>query len=183
MEYVVLGARSLIATVLVVATVGKVRDLAGLAQSLLGWRLVPPRLAGPVATAVVTVEGALALALVVARGAFLTAALVISSVFFAVLATTVGLVLRRGTDGASCACFGSRPSRLGRRHVWRNLLLAGAGLVGAAGVGTSAHTVSPGGAVLALTVGLVCAIAVVTLDALVELVTPPSPRTLHSPST
>ncbi len=182
MEYVALGARSLIATVLVVATVAKVRDLAGLAQTLLGWRLLPPSLTGQVATAVVTVEGGLALALVVARGAFLTAALVISSVFFTALATTIGFVLRRGTIGASCACFGSRPSRLGRRHIWRNLVLAGAGLVGAAGVGTSAHTVSPGGAVIALTVGLVGAIVVVTLDALVGIVNP-SPRALHSPST
>lgn len=181
MEYVVLGARSLIATVLVVAAVGKVRSLPALVQTLHGWRLLPPGLVGPVATAVIAVEGALALTLVASRGALLTAALLVSSAFFVALATTIGLVLSRGTVGASCACFGSTPYRLGRRHVWRNLALAGMSLVGAAGVATSTPTVNPGGVVLALTVGLICAVVVVSLDALVELVTP-SPRTLHRPT-
>ncbi|WP_344542654.1 MauE/DoxX family redox-associated membrane protein [Actinomadura fulvescens] len=108
--------------VLVVAVVGKVRDVRRFAASIGGYRVLPGRLTGPAAVAAIAAELAAVVLLVppdTRRWGGLVAAVV-----FAVFLVAMVSVLRRGLR-VDCGCFGSakRTNLVSRRTVARTSVL------------------------------------------------------------
>lgn len=134
-----------VAAVLLVAALGKLRDVRGFAASVAGYRLLPGRLSRPVAVAVIVAEVAAA-GLLLAPSLLPPDALgpdalgsdlrrwgaVVAGLLFAAFLTAMVSVLRRGMS-VDCGCFGGRdlvgPGTLART----GLLLALAVTAGLAG--------------------------------------------------
>ncbi|GAA2122256.1 TlpA family protein disulfide reductase [Actinomadura napierensis] len=108
--------------VLLVAAVGKVRDVRGFAAAIEAYRVMPGRLTRAAAVAVLSAEVAAAVLLAVPAtrrwGALAAAAL------FAAFLGAMAAVLRRGMR-IDCGCFGSarRPTPVGAASVARTALL------------------------------------------------------------
>ncbi|QKG25701.1 MauE/DoxX family redox-associated membrane protein [Actinomadura verrucosospora] len=108
--------------VLLVAAGGKVRDVRGFAAAIGAYRVLPARLTGAAAVAVLSAEAAAAVLLAVPAtrrwGALAAAAL------FAAFLGAMASVLRRGMV-IDCGCFGSarRPAPVGAASVTRTALL------------------------------------------------------------
>lgn len=144
-----------VAAVLLVAALGKLRDVRGFAASVAGYRLLPGRLSRPVAVAVIVAEVAAAGLLLapsllppdalgsdaLGQDALGSDALgpdlrrwgaVVAGLLFAAFLTAMASVLRRGMS-VDCGCFGGRdligPGTLART----GLLLALAVTAGLAG--------------------------------------------------
>ncbi|MFI7642453.1 MauE/DoxX family redox-associated membrane protein [Nonomuraea sp. NPDC049400] len=94
-----------VAAMLLVAALGKLRDVRGFAGSVAGYRLLPGRLAGPAAVAVLAAE-LVAAGLLLAPGGQRWGAVVAAALFAAFLAAMAS-VLRRGM-AVDCGCFGGR---------------------------------------------------------------------------
>jgi hypothetical protein len=94
-------------TVLLVAAVGKARDVRGFAATIDGYRILPRRLTTLAAVLVLAAEVGSAL-LQVAPATRRWGGLV-SVALFAVFLIAMASVLRRGLD-IDCGCFGARPS-------------------------------------------------------------------------
>jgi hypothetical protein len=170
-QYVAIGIRCLVGAVFLASFVGKVagRDAFGVfVASVRGMRVLPVRLAMPVALLAVVCEVAICLLLVLPARIANTAGFVVASGLL--VAFTVGIVvsLRRGVR-APCRCFGVSTTPLGPSHVVRNLGLATVSAVGAAAVLAAADPVHPGGVVVAMAAGLVLGGLVTVLDDIVDL--------------
>jgi hypothetical protein len=116
-------APAILAVVLVVSAVGKLRSPAASAQAFTALR-VPPRLAGPlIVKALPWVEIVLGVALVVIGG---WVGVIVSLAVLALFCAYLVLVVRaRGFEtDVDCACFGSMgPGRITTLTVWRNAWL------------------------------------------------------------
>jgi hypothetical protein len=162
-----LACRVLLGVVFLAALVGKVRSrraFAAFADSLRSLRLLPGRSIRPVVGAVVLAEAGVPALLIfeaTARVGFLVALGLL--VAFGV---AIGVVLSRRAAG-TCRCFGDRARNLGRRHLVRAGVLAGAAAAGLAS--TSGSDSGPGGQAVAVAAGLVLAVLAIVLDDLVEL--------------
>lgn len=171
-----LGCRLLLGVVFLASVWGKLADLPAFAGSLRALRVLPApaRTARPVAVTVVVLEAAVPLLLAVP---LVTAGVAGFGVAFCLLATfsVAILVSRRRGARAPCRCFGHAAAALGPRHVVRNVLLAGAALLGAAtaaglvGAGGNAAAHHPGALLVGALSGLVVAVLAVMSDDLVEL--------------
>ena len=116
-------APAILAVVLVVSAVGKLRSPAASAQAFTALQVPRPLSAPLVVRALPWVEIVLGLALVTVGG---WAGVVVSLVVLALFAAYLVLVIRaRGFDtDVDCACFGSLgPGRITRVTVWRNTWL------------------------------------------------------------
>ncbi|WP_404392332.1 MauE/DoxX family redox-associated membrane protein [Humibacillus xanthopallidus] len=116
-------APAILAVVLVVSAVGKLRSPAASAQAFTALRVPRPLSAPPVVRALPWVEIVLGLALVTVGG---WVGVVVSLAVLALFAAYLALVIRaRGFDtDVDCACFGSLgPGRITRVTVWRNTWL------------------------------------------------------------
>ncbi|MEQ4722119.1 MauE/DoxX family redox-associated membrane protein [Nonomuraea sp. B19D2] len=94
-----------VAAMLLVAALGKLRDVRGFARSVAGYRVLPGGLAGPAAVAVLAAELAAA-GLLLAPGGQRWGAVVAAALLAAFLAAMAS-VLRRGM-AVDCGCFGGR---------------------------------------------------------------------------
>src|SRR5580658_653827 len=144
-------------------------------------RLLPTAAASLAATEVVTAAGLLAAAALIAAPApgatwLAESALAAAAALTAVLATGVGVVIRRGIQ-ARCACFGARSTRpLGLVHLARNVCLVAVICAGLTGV-PLAHGRPPlAGTILAAVAGALAALLFVRWEDLAELFAPiPAP--------
>jgi hypothetical protein len=124
--YVHLACWLLVAGVLLVSTVSKLRNRSSFnafADSVAETGIVAPTLVRPVAAAVVVTEAAAVALLVVPRLA--TAGLVLAFVLLLVFTSVVVMALSRGIQ-ASCGCFGASAQPYNAGHLVRNLLLLAA---------------------------------------------------------
>lgn len=160
--------RALLVLVFAAALVGKLRDPgaepgAGPVQELGRWvaglRIVPERMAGPAARAVLAAEGASVLLLLTPWTVL--PGLVLAAGLLGVFAAAAWSVRRRGIR-ATCRCFGRSDAPLGLRHVVRDALLGLAALAGLAGSGLGAPAVP--GLALGAGCGFLLALGAVYLD-------------------
>jgi putative oxidoreductase len=98
-----IGARMLIATVLILAGVGKVLNPALFAESVNGFRLMPWPAAAALALYVPWLELATAMGLWVPR--WRAGALLLATTLFVVFSLVWAITWMRGID-ANCGCFG-----------------------------------------------------------------------------
>jgi uncharacterized membrane protein YphA (DoxX/SURF4 family) len=134
MWFVLVTARLLLAGVLLVAGVSKLRSPSALrefAASVHGLGLAQGRFAVTLSVAVGTVEVGVAGLLVTPR--LTLSGLGCASLLLLAFTAVVWHALRRGNT-ASCRCFGSSGGQFRRDHLWRNILLS------ALAVGTLAAT-------------------------------------------
>lgn len=137
----------------------KARDFAGFRAALIGYALLPERLAGAIAAGLAGCEAALAIALVAPAALELRAtALVASAALLALYSAAIAVNLARGRRDIECGCGGPAARQpLSEWLLARNALLVAAALVcrgGAASrplVWVDALTVGGGIAVLAAT--------------------------------
>jgi hypothetical protein len=177
MEYLVVGARVLVAVVFAVSAGSKLRSRAAyhaFVVSVIGLRLVPDSGIRAVAPLVVAAEAGVPVLLAIPTTA--PAGGMVAVALLTLLTGTVWLAVRR-RPGAVCRCFGPGGTPLGYRHVVRNMVLLAVSVLGLAAGGTGS-----GGAVpLAAAAGLVGALIVIRLDDLLSLfATPTSPTTDRS---
>ncbi|MFT9473262.1 MauE/DoxX family redox-associated membrane protein [Streptomyces sp. Mo3] len=173
MQYLVIAVRAMIGVVFLIAFLSKAAGRARFAtfvESVPAMGVVPTRLAGPAAGAVVTAEGAVCALLIVPSADATVAGLALAAGLLSVFAAAIARTMRRGT-GATCRCFGASAAPLGRRHLLRNVLLTA--ISAAAGLMTLANQapapVTATGAILAALAGLVPGTLVTVLDDLAEL--------------
>lgn len=124
-----LCCRLALAGVFAASALGKLRGLRAFADSIseLVPVPVPRRAAAPLAVLLVLVEAAVAAGLVVPRT--VRPALGMAEFLLGAFVLVI-LRARRSGSGTTCACFGSDGRRpLGALHLWRDLVLAGAGVV------------------------------------------------------
>jgi len=137
----------------------KARDFNGFRAALIGYALLPERLAGAIAALLASSEAALAIALVAPAALELRAtALVASAALLALYGAAIAVNLARGRRDIECGCGGPASRQpLSEWLLARNALLLAAALVcrgGAASrplVWVDALTVGGGIAVLAAT--------------------------------
>jgi peroxiredoxin len=159
--YVLLGARLLLAAVLVVSAVAKAFDVAGTRGSMLEFGF-PTRLARAGAWALPALEAAIGLALLPAASAWWAA--LGAAALFAAFTVAVGQALLRGRR-PDCHCFGRLAARpIGGWTLARNLALtAVAGGVAVQGPGSTGPSAVAWVGGLTGSSGLLLTIAVVLL--------------------
>lgn len=117
--YIQAFCRIVIGLVFAISSFGKLRDIPKFQQAILGFRLLPRRLSGPVA--LLFLSGELTVVVFVTFGGplllfgFLLAALLLL-MFSGALASV--LVRRLQT---SCNCFGTNEKNVSSTDIWRNL--------------------------------------------------------------
>ncbi|MEV0157537.1 MauE/DoxX family redox-associated membrane protein [Micromonospora sp. NPDC050686] len=180
MSPLLLGVRSLLATVLLLAAIGKLRSRRhhrDFRRSLDGYAFLPPRARGAVAVTVPAAELAVAGLLAVPRSAWLgwLAATALLTCFTA----GTGWALTRGR-AVRCACFGPGGRLVAGRHLARDLALTGLAAVGAATAAPAAPTVAA--AAVAVPAGALLGLLVSRMDDVAALLTPAgrAPDTLRS---
>ncbi|WP_413098690.1 MauE/DoxX family redox-associated membrane protein [Streptomyces sp. Inha503] len=178
MQYLVIAVRAMIGVVFLIAFLSKSAGrgrFTAFVESLPAMGVVPPRLVGPAAGAVVAAEGAVCALLIVEYDGVTVAGLALAAGLLSVFAAAIARTIRRGT-GAACRCFGASAAPLGRRHLLRNVVLtavaAAAGLMTLADPAPATAT----GALVAAVAGLVAGVLVTVLDDLAELFSPSRAR-------
>ncbi|MDI1461428.1 MauE/DoxX family redox-associated membrane protein [Catellatospora sp. KI3] len=164
-------AASRVATGLVflVAAVAKLRDLGAFTRSLHPFLTVPAPVYRVLAATVVAAE--LAAAALVAVPATAVWGFALALALTAAFAVGIGRVLRRGVQ-AVCNCFGVADSRLSRRHLVRDLLLAVPALAGLAAAAAGTRPQSPVQWLAGTAVGALCALLVIRFEDLADLFAP-----------
>jgi hypothetical protein len=165
---VLLASRILIALVFAVSAISKLRGASAFRsfESATGAMGVPARLVRPAAVTVVAAEVAAALLVALPPGGLVGLSVTVGLLI--AFSVGIALALRRGSR-ASCACFGSSTSPIGRRHLVRNgllLLVATAGIVGAL---TGTAPVGLAGIGIVAVAAAVCAALLTRMDDLVAL--------------
>ncbi|MBP2401047.1 MauE/DoxX family redox-associated membrane protein [Streptomyces syringium] len=176
MGYVALGIRALIGVVFLASSIGKVsgRGAFGRFVSSVGdMRVVPRHRARAVARTVVCAEFAVWPALTAPVPAVAVAGFAVAAGLLTVFAAGIALSTRRGAR-TPCRCFGVTASPLGPRHIVRNLVLTALAVIGAATVLGSgpARPAETGGAVVAVSAGLLLGALVAVLDDVLDLFRP-----------
>jgi methylamine utilization protein MauE len=168
MEYIGIGAQSLLVAVFGWAAVSKLLAFGRFRMSVAELELVPPSFGG--ATAALLVGAELACAITVAVPRIKIVGLGLTTGLLLVFCGGIALLIRRGSQ-ARCACFGRSAGLLGRRQLIRNALLLVVALVGlAAAIGDGAA--QGAGVAIAVFTGLVGAALAVAFDDLAELFSP-----------
>ncbi|GHJ44271.1 hypothetical protein Cs7R123_16130 [Catellatospora sp. TT07R-123] len=168
------ASRVAIGLVFAVAAVAKARDLGAFARSLEPFLTVAKPLYRPLAVAVVGAE--LAAAVLVAIPATVFWGFGLALALNAVFAVAIVRVLRRGV-AATCNCFGAADSRLSRRHLVRDLVLAVPALLGLAAAAAVAHPATPLHWLAGAPLGAVAALVVIRFEDVADLFAPARPGT------
>jgi hypothetical protein len=136
--------------------------------SLVDLRILPARLLRPAAFGVVGAEMATVVLLIVP--ATIVVGFAMAAVMLLGFAATIVAAVRRGST-AACACFGSAAAtRLGPRHIVRNLVLFVLAVAGAAGELIAGNTPAQAGGTAIAVLGAVVAVVLVTyVDDIVAL--------------
>ncbi len=157
---------------LAVSAMGKAASMTSFRAAMTDFEVLPARLTGPAATAVVVAE-AVAVALVAAGRGWAAAGFALALVLLAAFSAVLALALRRKA-AVSCNCFGSSERQISWYDVARN---AGLGLCCVAGLWSAATAAGPGPAVaLVLVLGLMAAVFMVivtNLEDIIELLRKP----------
>ena len=164
-----LAVRATLAAVLLVAAAGKVGTRTRFAAfgAWVGTLPIPFARAPMLPVLAVALEALIACCLVPPATA--PFALPASAALFVVFAATAARVGRAGLE-IDCHCFGTARGRLGRMHVWRDAVLAAAGLTSAlTGFLRIGGRSGPGESCAFIVVGLLLAGFVVSLENLLAL--------------
>lgn len=172
MDHLVAVLRCMLAVVFLVSAVGKVRSrgaATAFAASLRDMRLMPDRVTGVVAGAVITVEFALVALMAVG---WLVAGFAVAAGLLSGMTAAIVAVVRRGLR-ASCNCFGVASAPLGYRHVVRNALPLSAALAGLAVLVVKPDAadlpIHPAAIALCAAAGTLAALLIVRWDDLADL--------------
>ncbi|MCO1657172.1 MauE/DoxX family redox-associated membrane protein [Pseudonocardia humida] len=176
-EAVFLVARVVVGGMFLVALVSKARDLPSFRTAVRGFGVVPRRLERPVVAAVLGAEAAVVLLLVGRSSA--AVGLGAAALLLTAFATGMARVLARG-DRVPCGCFGRSTAPIGRAHVWRNGLLAGAAVTGLV-AGASSHARLDGPVLLVVSLFAAAVVVVLVLSDQLLAVPEPPPRRPHRP--
>ncbi|WP_370417583.1 MauE/DoxX family redox-associated membrane protein [Streptomyces sp. QH1-20] len=177
MGYVALGIRALLGAVFLASSIGKVtgRGAFGRFVSSVGdMRVVPRHRARAVARTVVCAEFVVWPALMAPVPAVAVAGFAVAAGLLVAFAAGIALSTRRGAR-TPCRCFGVSASPLGPRHIVRNLVLTALAVIGAAATlldSGAAGPAGPGGAVVAVSGGLLLGALVAVLDDVLDLFRP-----------
>ncbi|GAA1888008.1 MauE/DoxX family redox-associated membrane protein [Actinomadura bangladeshensis] len=174
MQYVALTARCALGLIFLVAVAGKLRSRDAFRE----FRLSVPGLAPglpPMATSVAVVAAESAAVVLLALPWTAPAGLALAGAVLLAFAAGVHRALRDGRR-ATCRCFGTRPSPIGRAHVVRNLVLTAVAWGGLAAQLASPGPVHPAGAVIAVAGAAVLTLVSVFFDELADLLIAPSAR-------
>ena len=158
MGYLAVGCGAVLVVVFAAAVIGKARDPAAFARSLVETRLVTRRWRTWVATGVLVTETAVVVLLLVPGLAVYGFAA--ATALSAALTAVAGITVARRVQ-APCLCFGGPAQPMGPVHVVRNAVLTGTGVLGLLTGGPAAQF--EGVAVAALT-GAVGALLLIRLD-------------------
>lgn len=170
----VLAVRAMLATVLTVAAVGKVRNRQAFGEFAAWVQTLPAPGARARPLPVLAVAAEASIAAGMGLGVTTPYALVASGLLFTVFAAAVQRVHRRGLV-VECLCFGAERGQLGLMHASRDGLLAVAAFA-AALMQIAAFHVQPGLAesYTAIVLGLILAGFVISLENIVALTIGPS---------
>ncbi|MGV9850224.1 MauE/DoxX family redox-associated membrane protein [Streptomyces sp. NPDC003442] len=177
-QYLVIAVRAMIGVVFLIAFLSKSAGrgrFTAFVDSLPAMGVVPPRLVGPAAGAVVTAEGAVCALLIAPSDGATVVGLALAAGLLSVFAAAIARTVRRGT-GAACRCFGASAAPLGRRHLLRNVLLTAVAATAALLTLTDQAPATATGALVAAAAGLVAGALVTVLDDLTELFGPSRAR-------
>ncbi|WP_020554394.1 MauE/DoxX family redox-associated membrane protein [Embleya scabrispora] len=169
MGYIYVGCACLIGLVFAASAVTKLRDFDGFVDSIPG--LVPMRAGSTRPIGYAVVAGEISVPVLVPVPPTRGPGFAIAGVLLAAFTAAIGAALRRGRR-SSCRCFGASDAPLGPRHLVRNGVLLAASIAGlsATGVGSSADLLPPlAGCAVAMVVGLVGALLIISLDDIVDL--------------
>ncbi|MFI6586828.1 MauE/DoxX family redox-associated membrane protein [Embleya sp. NPDC050493] len=169
MGYIYVGCAGLIGLVFAASAVTKLRDFTGFVDSIPGLVPMRARSTRPIGCAVVAAETSVPVLVLLppTRGP----GFVVAGVLLAAFTAAVGAALRRGRR-SPCRCFGASDTPLGARHLVRNGVLLAASIAGlsATGLDPSADLLPPlAGSAVAVVVGLVGALLIISLDDIVDL--------------
>lgn len=177
MQYVAIACRALLGVVFLLAVVSKLsgrRAFAEFVQSFRAMRVVPEAAVTPLAWLTVAGEATAAVLLAVPVRAAGLAGFSLAAILLAAFGGAIVISLRHG-NSQPCRCFGRSATPLGRLHVWRNVLLVFAALIGTIATTIPADspvTVAP--ALVAVFAGLVLGAVVVALDDIAYLFAKPT---------
>lgn len=175
MQYVALGCRALLGVVFLVAVVSKLSGRGAFAEfkrSVDSMRLVPTSLGSAAAVLTVICEALITILLAVPIRATGLAGFSLAAVLLAIFAVGITFSVRRGNT-QPCRCFGRSSTPLGRLHVWRNIFLVFAALVGSIATTLPAGPVELAPTIVALFGGIIAGTIVVSLDDIAYLFGPP----------
>ena len=164
MLYVSLACRLVLAAVMTLAAVGKLRSPGIFAASLEGFDFIPAWLRRPLAVLVPAAE--LLIALLLALPATVTAGFLAATLFCCGLTAVPILVVARGKK-VKCACFGASEVPMSGWHIARNaVLLAAAGLGSfvAVSLGDGVPAEVPGIALAVVSAGVITTLIVFVDD-------------------
>lgn len=175
MEYLLFGARCTLALTLVASVTGKLRAPGGLGRTVAELGIVPRRLTGAVAAAVVAAETAAAV-LVWLPGTAGAVAFAGAAALVAAFTVVLVVLIRRDED-VSCACFGASRTPVGPAHLVRNgvlLAVCGLGTVAASAGAGPPLPPEPQAAFAAALVAAVTGVLLISTDTLAGLFARPS---------
>jgi hypothetical protein len=176
-EAVVVGVRVFIGGVLLVAAIGKLRDVAAFESAIRSFRVVPRRWDRPVARGVIVAEIA-AVLLLATRGTAATG-LVLSVVLVGSFTFAMARVVARG-DLVTCGCFGRSNAVVGATQLMRNAAIVAVAVLGAwMNVTTVAVELPTSTAVVVVVFSLLCVALVVMVDEMLSM--PSSPPRARTP--
>ncbi|MEU4657546.1 MauE/DoxX family redox-associated membrane protein [Streptomyces sp. NPDC023723] len=173
MEYLVTGARALLALVFLVSFVSKITGPAaftGFLGSVRAMGVTSPALLRPVAHTVIAAEAAVCVLLALPARKATTAGLLVAAVLLTAFTAGIAAAVRRGAT-APCRCFGASTTPVGVGHIVRNSVLCAVAVTGAL-AGPAAGAAGPGGLVVAAIGGTVVGAVVTQLDHVLALFRP-----------
>jgi hypothetical protein len=156
LQLAAVAGHSLLAVVMLVAVVSKLRGRGALrtfAASLRGLPVVPAGRERPVGGAVVAAEAAAAALLLAPSPALVRAGLALSAAILAVFAVVIAAALRRG-QAVPCRCLGSADAVIGRSQLVRDVLLLAVALSAAVATPAGPWGTPPGAGAGALLLAL-----------------------------
>jgi hypothetical protein len=176
-EAVVVGVRVFVGGVLLVAAIGKLRDVGAFASAIRSFRIVPRRWERPVACGVIVAE--LAAVLLLATRNVAPVGLILSVVLLGSFTVAMARVVARG-DRVTCGCFGRSNAVVGGAQLVRNVAMIVVALLGAwTSVATPAVELPTTTAVVTVVFALLCVALVVMVDEMLAM--PSSPPRAGTP--
>ncbi|HZM79336.1 MAG TPA: MauE/DoxX family redox-associated membrane protein [Candidatus Limnocylindrales bacterium] len=166
MQYVAFGCRALLGVVFLVAVVSKLsgrRAFAEFKQSVDSMRLVPSSFGTQAAVITVICEALTTVLLAVPTRTTGLAGFSLAAALLAVFAVGITFSVRRGNT-QPCRCFGRSSTPLGRLHVWRNIFLVFAALIGAIATTLPSGPAEVAPTITAAFAGLIAGAIVISLD-------------------
>jgi hypothetical protein len=177
MPYLSYLAQALVAVVFMWAGAAKLHDVRAFARYFRELHVLPSALSGPAARGLAIVE--LGVGGLAAVRSTATIGLASGVVLLLALSAGIAVLLRRGAT-AECACFGRRSSPLGVRHLVRNGLVA---VIAASGLAARTSRLAPHGPgiAVAVAVGAIGAVLIVSWDDIADLLSTPPPASKGQP--